>query len=680
MSKKLTLLLLSVTTLSFQCPSSCICMWKDGKETVECINKDLLVIPEGIEPGTQVLEFSGNNLRLLQKEKFIKMDLVNIQKLFLSRCKISTIDDRAFKGLTNLVELDLSGNVLDAVPTGTFLDANSLMKLFLNHNPIRTLRKASFNHLPLLNVLEMNNCEISRIEDNAFLGLHSLGWLHIKNNKLTAINGTNIFPSSLKGIDLQGNPWDCDCHMLDFHTWLQTFPMSQLTEPKCKSPVKFMNKPIRIIPQSELACLPDVSPTTFYLEIGEGKNVSLLCQVHAIPEASVQWFFQGQLLQNDSIIAPGMRLIYFIEEGHVDKRSELFIYNTNTDDNGTFICTAENPAGTVYSNFTIRVVLREETKFEPAPLHYEFLLITATAIGVSLIIIVVIMILSIIKHHRSKKEKKSGESKLHNTKDSLLQDSTEDFSDQSKESSNVILVERQQMFYNSPVPVEEVPLPTAILPNQVRTPSSLRRLQLEQNPDLINDAESTERRKDGEGQAYVNFGDAPNRSILKGSVRDLYRLSADVHLNPVGLLTTTGGDPRNYYRTLPYKRSQIGKRQSAPLVNPYVREAEIVYEYADVRYTADGYPVRTSVEETTFSEGSVHSCCSMPPVQWPSCLPASAVRINSTNSTQNTNVENDGNKKCIETQTDAVTVEEKVENLFLLADKNKELDSSVTSS
>ena len=36
---------------SFQ---TCVCIWKNGKETVECINRDLGDIPDGVEPSTQV--------------------------------------------------------------------------------------------------------------------------------------------------------------------------------------------------------------------------------------------------------------------------------------------------------------------------------------------------------------------------------------------------------------------------------------------------------------------------------------------------------------------------------------------------------------------------------------------------------------------------------------------------
>ena len=50
------------------CPDDCVCMWKNGKETTECINRDRNSIPRGIEPSTQVLDLRGNNLRILSNK------------------------------------------------------------------------------------------------------------------------------------------------------------------------------------------------------------------------------------------------------------------------------------------------------------------------------------------------------------------------------------------------------------------------------------------------------------------------------------------------------------------------------------------------------------------------------------------------------------------------------------
>ena len=87
---------------------------------MECRDKGQISIPEKVDIETQVLDLSGNNLQILPREVFSRRGLLNLQKLYLSNCKIGQINPTAFRGLTNLVELNLSGNLLTSVPTATF--------------------------------------------------------------------------------------------------------------------------------------------------------------------------------------------------------------------------------------------------------------------------------------------------------------------------------------------------------------------------------------------------------------------------------------------------------------------------------------------------------------------------------------------------------------------------------
>lgn len=86
---------------------------------MECRSQGQISIPDKIDMETQVLDLSGNNLQILPREVFARQGLVNLQRLHLADCSIGQIDPSAFRGLTNLVELDLSGNLLTAVPTAT---------------------------------------------------------------------------------------------------------------------------------------------------------------------------------------------------------------------------------------------------------------------------------------------------------------------------------------------------------------------------------------------------------------------------------------------------------------------------------------------------------------------------------------------------------------------------------
>ena len=87
---------------------------------MECRNQGQISIPDKIDLETQVLDLSGNNLQILPREVFARHGLTNLQRLHLSDCNLGQIDPSAFRGLSNLVELNLSGNLLTAVPTATF--------------------------------------------------------------------------------------------------------------------------------------------------------------------------------------------------------------------------------------------------------------------------------------------------------------------------------------------------------------------------------------------------------------------------------------------------------------------------------------------------------------------------------------------------------------------------------
>lgn len=577
--KKRAILLYFASLLAFApaCPNLCTCKWKYGKQTVECIQKGFLDVPEGMDAGTQVLEFSRNSVQTLRKELFLKLDLINLQRIYLSHCGMVHIDDRAFVGLTNLVELDLSYNMLRAVPTEVFVDTPSLMRLSLNSNPISVLNTAAFDGLSFLNTLELSNCEISDVGAGAFQGLHSLEWLHLDGNKLSYLKGPRVLPDTLKGIELQGNSWQCDCHLLDLHAWLKAFTIPHEVEPVCSGPPRLAGRVIKSVTTRELACLPDVSPTSFYLELGEGKNASLLCQIHAVPEAKVSWWFQGRMLQNDSVVAPGVHLIYYLEEGGEDKRTELFIFNSNTEDNGTYICNAENLAGSAATNFTLRIVVKEQPIVITVAVPFEYLVAAIAGLSALLLVLVIMIIVSIVRCQRNKQRKRKREQ----TKEIALhyQQNVSKCGDQLPLDSVKVVdtVGDEQMFLEDSLGTP----PQSATANQLKSPTSLKRYQLEQNPDLINDTESVagkRREADGGETLRLEETDVMNSIVQRGLFpfpAALLRGNVDAYSHQ-NVLDGEGypldyGLPKlqrrphseNFYMTLPYNR--VNKRQSAAI-------------------------------------------------------------------------------------------------------------------
>jgi hypothetical protein len=87
----------------------------------------------------------------------------------------------------------------------------------------------------------------------------------------------------------------------------------------------------------------------------EGDTVALACTATGRPYPTIQWYKDGVLLTNESLIA-----IYTEEveqNGLLFTTSILEVCSVGADDRGTYTCVAENPAGNDTSEFEIQVGL-----------------------------------------------------------------------------------------------------------------------------------------------------------------------------------------------------------------------------------------------------------------------------------------------------------------------------------
>ena len=195
------LILSSAAVVANYCPEHCSCKWKGGKETVACSkNASMAALPTHLDPDTQVLSINGNFFSTLGTSAFLSIGLPNLQKIFLSECSVSKVERGAFRGLTNLVELDLSKNALSRFPTFTAADCRHLMRLDLRGNSmIKDIPSGSFDALADLVHLDLSECAIETISDTSGLAnLNSLEQLELGNNRLTFIDPVKTLPSTLR--------------------------------------------------------------------------------------------------------------------------------------------------------------------------------------------------------------------------------------------------------------------------------------------------------------------------------------------------------------------------------------------------------------------------------------------------------------------------------------------------
>lgn len=125
-------------------------------------------------------------------------DTHTLEKLDLSENKISSIDDNAFDGLENLIELDLSFNELTYLPT-SIGKLTKLKRLNLSGNRIGSLPK-EFENLTSLEFLDLDNNPIGR----APVEIISQGVSGIINYYLSLGDNVQLFEAKLLIVG-QGN-------------------------------------------------------------------------------------------------------------------------------------------------------------------------------------------------------------------------------------------------------------------------------------------------------------------------------------------------------------------------------------------------------------------------------------------------------------------------------------------
>lgn len=351
----------TTVVLADACPEACQCKWKGGKQSVECRDKLLITVPPGIDTVTQVLDVSGNNLQILPANAFASVGLLNLQRVYLSRCRIGHIDRQAFKGLTNAVEIDLSRNMLTAVPTDTLANVPLLRDLSLANNPIQRVGAEAFRNCTGLVRLDLSGCELQEIAAGAFVGIDQLETLKLNNNRLTQLMaGTVVTLHKVHGVELHENPWHCDCRMRPVKVWLTENNVPTSVDPACATgPGRVANRTFSALSSDDFACQPDIlQHDDQTVHAATGDNASVSCRVQSSPAAKVSWYWNGRPVVNNTVFGPFQRVFMTDDRtatGGGTGYSSLLLANVQPSDSGQFLCVAENRAGRAEANFTLVV-------------------------------------------------------------------------------------------------------------------------------------------------------------------------------------------------------------------------------------------------------------------------------------------------------------------------------------
>ncbi|XP_033102344.1 slit homolog 1 protein-like [Anneissia japonica] len=161
----------------------------------------------------EVLMLDNNNLYAIYKTWLIYF--VMLTYFSISNSSISIIHEQSFVNCINLRFIDLSGNKITSLAPKLFQGLENLNSVYLQGNIITRLPEQAFYGSGLLENIIMADNNLTTINEN--VGLQKL--------------------KNLKQLDIQSNPWLCNCDLVWFRHWVNntSVTISNLDALKCRA-------------------------------------------------------------------------------------------------------------------------------------------------------------------------------------------------------------------------------------------------------------------------------------------------------------------------------------------------------------------------------------------------------------------------------------------------------------
>ncbi len=212
---------------SARCPVGCVCAvyTTQGNSTgchVSCEGAGLVGIPTSTElppQGVSSLDLSRNSLGpSLAAVAFERKLSIQLVELKVRECELETVDD-VFGNVGDEVKntspddwrslrsLDLSGNQVTRLRSGSFLHASGLLHLDVSDNRLATIEQRAFEGLVSLSRLDLRQNRLETLNATSFIGLAGLRYLRLDDNRISTVE-VDAFAGleQLVYLVLKGNP------------------------------------------------------------------------------------------------------------------------------------------------------------------------------------------------------------------------------------------------------------------------------------------------------------------------------------------------------------------------------------------------------------------------------------------------------------------------------------------
>jgi hypothetical protein len=189
-------LLLQFATVA-TCPLGCKCY----RDSINCRNASLTLVPANVTNNTVMIDISFNIISILRNRDFVH--LTHLKTIFLNNNDISQLEPYVFYQTKNLLHLYLNDNKIVDINFSVFQSSKNLRYLYLQNNRIRHIQPQLFKHNPDLLILDISGNCINKLEPNTFKSNHILSWVNVKGNPLTMpVKWKPLLNGSLNVLDI----------------------------------------------------------------------------------------------------------------------------------------------------------------------------------------------------------------------------------------------------------------------------------------------------------------------------------------------------------------------------------------------------------------------------------------------------------------------------------------------
>ena len=124
--------------------------------------------------------------------------------------------------------------------------------------------------------------------------LSKLETLKLSANRFTNLKPEVFLPlNKLKSLDLQDNPWNCDCRLLALRDYLSEANLNS-TLTLCTEPEHLKGKPWSRLAAEDFACKPLIDVNEPHVEGRLGFDVTFSCRVSGNPPPTIWWVLQNR--------------------------------------------------------------------------------------------------------------------------------------------------------------------------------------------------------------------------------------------------------------------------------------------------------------------------------------------------------------------------------------------------